>query len=59
MQSATVATVWAGQPEVCKVDGYVPQNVGFSLVLPLAGWNGKYLQGGCAGAVPRLDLSKP
>jgi hypothetical protein len=41
--------VAAGVAAHCEVAGYVASNVGFELVLPVAGWNGKFLQIGCGG----------
>jgi feruloyl esterase len=43
-------------PEVCMVDGYISPNTGFRIALPLEGWNGKYLQGGCGGACGTTKL---
>jgi hypothetical protein len=40
----------ADVPEVCMLDGYISPTTGFRIELPLEGWNGKYLQGGCGGA---------
>ncbi len=50
LQTVVVASLGPNQPEVCRADGYVAPNTGFTLVLPLQDWNGKYLQGGCGGA---------
>ena len=50
LQTATVITMTPAPTQICKVDGYVLDNAGFSLALPLQGWNGKYAQGGCGGA---------
>ena len=50
LQAAVVTALAPGQPEVCKVDGYVGRSTGFMLALPLHDWNGKYAQGGCGGA---------
>jgi feruloyl esterase len=33
----------------CRVSGYVAPNVGFLMVLPDSGWNGKFLHLGCGG----------
>jgi hypothetical protein len=33
----------------CRVTGYVRPNVGFQLLLPDAGWNGRFLHLGCGG----------
>lgn len=43
-------------PEVCLLEGYVTPTVGFRIALPLQGWNGKYLQGGCGGACGTTKL---
>jgi hypothetical protein len=36
-------------PAHCEVQGYVSPNVVFRLLLPMAGWNGKFAQIGCGG----------
>ena len=42
--------------EVCQVEGVVTPTIGFKLVMPTSGWNGKYLQGGCGGACGTTQL---
>jgi hypothetical protein len=37
-------------PAFCRIQGYVSPQVGFELRLPLAGWNGKFVETGCAAA---------
>jgi feruloyl esterase len=34
-------------PALCEVNGTIAPNVGFTLLMPEAGWNGKYFQSGC------------
>jgi feruloyl esterase len=36
-------------PDYCEVRGYVAPQVGFEMQLPIAGWNGKFLEQGCPG----------
>ena len=36
--------------QVCQIDGFVAPTIGFKIVMPTSGWNGKYIQGGCGGA---------
>jgi hypothetical protein len=47
---AAVTKIADDVPEVCMLDGYISPTTGFRIALPLQGWNGKYLQGGCGGA---------
>lgn len=35
--------------EFCKVEGNIAPSIGFEVDLPLKGWTGRYLQGGCGG----------
>lgn len=49
IQSVTIEALHAGNPLICKVQGYV-RTTGFMLALPLHDWNGKYAQSGCGGA---------
>lgn len=37
-------------PAFCRVQGYVAPQVRFELRLPLTGWNGKFVETGCAAA---------
>jgi len=49
---ATTSKTSSGSPvQVCRVDGYVAPQVGFSLVLPLRqqGWNHRFIELGCGG----------
>lgn len=49
---ATTSKTDGGLPvEVCKVDGYVAPQVGFSLILPLQPqrWNHRFIELGCGG----------
>ena len=36
-------------PRYCQVTGYVTPQVGFELRLPVANWNGKFIEIGCGG----------
>src|SRR5262249_31708589 len=38
-----------GLPAYCQVRGYVQPQVGFELLLPVTGWNGKFIEIGCGG----------
>jgi feruloyl esterase len=42
--------------EVCEVDGVINPTIGFKIVMPTHGWNGKYIQGGCGGACGTTQL---
>jgi feruloyl esterase len=44
----TQAVLVPGTP-VCHLTGYVEPHVGFELLLPVTGWNGKFLHIGCLG----------
>jgi feruloyl esterase len=49
---ATTSKPATGSPvQVCKVDGYVAPQVGFSLILPLSRqqWNHRFIELGCGG----------
>jgi len=54
--SAKVTKVYDDLPEVCLVDGYTAPAVGFRIAMPMANWNGKYLQTGCGGACGTTKL---
>jgi feruloyl esterase len=41
-------------PAYCRVSGYVAPQVGFELRLPLANWNGKFIEIGCGGGCGHL-----
>jgi len=47
--SATVVATGAELPRHCLVEGRIAPTIGYRMWLPLAGWNGKYAQGGCGG----------
>ena len=47
--------VESSSQEYCEVRGYVVPNVGFSLRLPLNGWNGKLIEVGCGGACGSME----
>jgi hypothetical protein len=47
---AAVTRLAPDVPEACQIDGYVTPNVGFRISMPLEGWNGKFVHGGCGGA---------
>jgi hypothetical protein len=42
--------------DVCQVEGSVSPTIQFKIVMPMKGWNGKYLQGGCGGACGTTKL---
>jgi hypothetical protein len=44
---STLVTPFGNAPGYCQVSGYVAPNVGFLLRLPLANWNGKFMEVGC------------
>jgi hypothetical protein len=50
IETAVIVMMRPTPTRICQADGFVSGNDGFSLALPLTGWNGKYAQGGCAGA---------
>jgi hypothetical protein len=54
--NAAITKVYDDLPEVCQVEGYVAPTVGFKIALPVHGWNGKYIQGGCGGACGTTKL---
>jgi Tannase and feruloyl esterase len=56
ISDAMVTRVDAVGVDVCMVDGYVSPDVGFRIALPLAKWNGKYLQTGCGGSCGTTQL---
>ena len=45
-----VVPVAAERPAHCLVSGNIAPTVGFTLAMPLSGWNGKYFQHGCGGS---------
>lgn len=47
--SATEAPARADAPPACVVKGYAAPQTQFALTLPLAGYTGRFLQGGCGG----------
>lgn len=53
---ASVGKLADDVPEVCFLEGYVSPTTGFKIALPLEGWNGKYLQGGCGGGCGTTKL---
>lgn len=54
--AATSKEATDGLPAYCHVQGYVSPNVGFEMVLPQAGWNGKYFQAGCGGFCGGINI---
>jgi feruloyl esterase len=42
-------------PAFCEVRGYVTPNVGFKIELPVAAWNGKFVETGCGGSCGSTD----
>jgi hypothetical protein len=44
----TLVGLRGGVPAHCQVEGYVASNVGIGLQLPVAHWNGKLIEVGCA-----------
>ncbi|HWY66352.1 MAG TPA: tannase/feruloyl esterase family alpha/beta hydrolase [Rhizomicrobium sp.] len=48
-QATLVLDNMGRQRPFCHVAGHVEPNVGFELMLPVSGWNGKFLHIGCAG----------
>jgi len=57
----SAAEVPAGKdlPAYCRVLGYVRPAINFEVRLPLAGWNGKFLEAGCGGFCGTLDTDRP
>ncbi len=49
LASATIGRAVDGSAMFCIVRGYVAPTIEFQLDLPIAGWTGRYLQGGCGG----------
>src|SRR3569833_3234095 len=49
LASATVEPAVEGRPAFCLIKGYVTPQTEFELRLPLSGYTGRYLQGGCGG----------
>ena len=43
-------------PALCQVSGKIDGDIGFTIALPLDGWNGKFFQGGCGGACGNAHL---
>ena len=41
--------VAGGEHSLCHLTGYVEPHVGFEMLLPVTGWNGKFLHVGCSG----------
>jgi feruloyl esterase len=54
--AATSVAAAADVPAYCRVEGYIAPQVGFEVHLPLAGWNGKYLQQGCGGMCGGINM---
>ena len=54
--SASVVPDAPDQPGYCKVEGVIAGHVGFEVRLPLATWNGKYLQQGCGGMCGWINM---
>src|SRR5579885_2038568 len=52
--SATAEETTSNGPAFCKVQGYVAPQIGFELRLPLANWNGKFIEIGCGGSCGHL-----
>jgi hypothetical protein len=46
-------------PAYCRVLGYVRPAINFEMRLPLADWNGKFLEAGCGGFCGAVDSDTP
>lgn len=49
IQRSEIVPAAGALPEVCRVRGTALSNTSFAMSLPTSGWNGKFLQAGCAG----------
>lgn len=49
LASATLEPAVGGRPAFCLIKGYGTPQTEFELRLPLSGYTGRYLQGGCGG----------
>ena len=49
INTAKLVDAAGGMPAYCEVEGYVSPAVGILMRLPVAGWNGKFLEAGCGG----------
>ncbi len=47
--SATIKAAGPELPAHCLIEGRIAPTIGYRMWLPIAGWNGKYAQGGCGG----------
>lgn len=54
--TAAIVAYGSDKREVCQVEGVITPTIGFKIVLPTSGWNGKYLQGGCGGGCGTTKL---
>lgn len=54
--SAAIITYGPDKREVCQIEGVINPTIGFKIVMPTTGWNGKYIQGGCGGACGTTKL---
>jgi Tannase and feruloyl esterase len=52
--SAEIVPAAAGQPALCRVQGYIAPQVGFELRLPVNTWNGRFIEVGCGGFCGRV-----
>ncbi|WP_161554232.1 tannase/feruloyl esterase family alpha/beta hydrolase [Stenotrophobium rhamnosiphilum] len=58
IKSVKVLSPEAGQPEYCRVTGFVGR-AGFELRLPTSRWNGKYYMAGCGSFCGTLRTQDP
>ena len=56
---AETAAAADGLPAHCRVQGRIPQAIGFELRLPLDDWNGKFYMAGCGGFCGALEPDRP
>ena len=54
--SAAIIKYGPDNREVCQIEGVINPTIGFKIVMPTSGWNGKYIQGGCGGACGTTKL---
>src|SRR5690349_14939720 len=58
VNTAKILEATADAPAVCEVRGYIAPQVGFALHLPVATWNGKFIEVGCHGYCGNVDISR-
>jgi len=54
-QMGSPAELTKGTPALCRVQGYVAPTVRFEILLPVGGWNGKFLLSTCDGFCGALN----